>query len=221
MAVPSDTVLSHWSKLIENFQMPPLEFYSVIEQAVQRREIPNIEISRVDWSESGVFSAKREYLRVSRGRHVYDMCGAPFGTGFFVSSWFVKPEAAPWPVAVFLLSLSALVTFMLFTQIFGYLGAFPAFVILFPLLFWGLVQLLKDCEGWDDSIVAIPFLGAIYERLFRPQTYYKIDTTLMFQQAVHNALMEAVDQVTSGKGVRALSELERKPTLHFAKAAGS
>jgi hypothetical protein len=65
-------------------------------------------------------------------------------------------------------------------------------------------------------------LGPIYERIFRPETYYKIDTLLMFQQSVHNAVMEAVDQVTGAKGVRALSELERKPALlHFAKAASN
>ena len=80
----------------------------------------------------------------------------------------------------------------------------------------------EEKEGWDDSIVAIPILGPIYERIFRPETYYKVDTVMMFQQSVHNAVLEAVDQMTSTKGARALSELERKPALmHFAKAAGS
>jgi hypothetical protein len=223
MAVASsDSVLSHWCKLFENLQMAPLEFYTTIEQAVKRREIPNIEISRVDWSESGIFSARREYLRISRGRHVFDICGAPFGTGFFVSSWLVRPQAAPWPLALLLLSLGAFISLAIFVRIFGFILGLPVFVIGFPLLFWGFVQIMKEKEGWDDSIVAIPILGPIYERVFRPETYYKIDTTLMFQQSVHNAVLEAVDQLTSGKGVRALSELERKPALiHFAKGVGS
>ena len=223
MAVASlDSVLSHWCKLFENLQMAPLEFYATIEQAVKRREIPNIEISRVDWSESGIFSARREYLRISRGRHVFDICGAPFGTGFFVSSWLARPQAAPWPLALVLLALGAFIGLAIFIRIFGFILGLPAFLIGFPLLFWGLVQILKDNEGWDDSIVAIPILGPIYQRIFRPETYYMIDTTQMFQQLVHNAVMEAVDQMTSGKGVRALSELERKPALmHFAKGAGS
>lgn len=223
MAVASlDSVLSHWCKLFENLQIAPLQFYTTIEEAVKRREIPNIAISRVDWSESGIFSAKREYLRISRGRHVFDICGAPFGTGFFVSSWLARPQTTPWPLALCLLSFAALVVLSLFIQIFGFLLALPVFLIGFPLILWGFSEIMKEKEGWDDSIVAIPILGPIYERIFRPETYYKIDTTQMFQQSVHNAVMEAVDQMTSGKGTRALSELERKPALmHFAKGAGS
>lgn len=220
--VSSDTVLSHWCKLFENVQIAPLEFYATIEQAVKRREVPNIAISRVDWSESGIFSARREYLRISRGRHVFDICGAPFGTGFFVSSWLVRPQAAPWPIALLLLSVAAFICLAVFVSVFGFLLGLPAFVIGFPLLFWGFVHTMGEKEGWDDSIVAIPILGPIYERIFRPETYYKIDTILMFQESVHNAVLEAVDQMISVKGVRALSELERKPVLmHFAKAASS
>ena len=62
------TVVSHWAKLIEDFQTSPLELYAAIEEAIKRRQIPNVEISRVDWNEGGVFSVKREYLRIARGR---------------------------------------------------------------------------------------------------------------------------------------------------------
>lgn len=222
MAIPSDSVISHWCKLLENFQASPSEFYSLVEEAVRRREIQP-EISRIEWNESGVFSAKRQYLRVGRGRHVFDICGAPFGTGFFVSSWLVRPLAAHWMVAVFLLFLGAGITFSVFTQMFGFLAAPFVFVLGYPLLFWVFVQVMnQNREGWDDSIVAIPIVGALYERIFRPQTYYKIDTILMFQQSVHNAVLEVVDQMTSAKGIRALTELERKPVVHaFAKGAGS
>jgi len=68
-------------------------------------------------------------------------------------------------------------------------------------------------EGWDDALVAMPFLGSVYERLFRPETYYKMDTALMFQEAIRNSVLEVVDGLTSAKGVRALTELERKPIL--------
>jgi hypothetical protein len=46
-----------------------------------------------------------------------------------------------------------------------------------------------------------------------PTTYYKIDTTLMFQESVHRAVVEVIDQMTQAKGLRALSESERKPIL--------
>lgn len=35
----------------------------------------------------------------------------------------------------------------------------------------------------------------------------------MFQTSVRQAVIEVVDQVTSAKGIRALTELERKPVM--------
>ena len=63
-------------------------------------------------------------------------------------------------------------------------------------------------------------MGRLYEILFSPPTFYKLDTALMFQEAVHNAVLEVIDGMTSAKGLRALSDLERKPILKaFAKSA--
>ena len=81
------TILGHWSILIEGLQASPMEFYTQIEAALEQRKIPDIKRSRVDWREGGILSAKREYLRVTRREHILDICGAPFGTGFFVSWW--------------------------------------------------------------------------------------------------------------------------------------
>lgn len=214
-----EEVLSHWAKLLENLQASPLEFYTAVEQAVQERQIPGVELSRVDWHEGGVLSAKREYLRISRGRLMYDVCAAPFGTGFFISSWLATPQTQ-WPLALFGILVAMVFGYFAFTSMFGFIAGTILFVIGTPILAWGFVQLVsKENEGWDDSIVAIPFLGQIYEQLFRPVTYYKIDTTSMFQQAVHSAVMDAVDQITTAKGTRGLTDLERKPVM-LAFAAG-
>ena len=67
--------------------------------------------------------------------------------------------------------------------------------------------------GFDDFILVLPFIGPLYERFFRPITYYRIDTSQMFQKAVEQAVQEAVDQVTVGRGLRPLTELERKPVM--------
>lgn len=60
---------------------------------------------------------------------------------------------------------------------------------------------------------SIPVLGAFFRWFIRPMTYYRIDTALMFQEAVHAAVIEVLDQITAGNGLRALSEWERKPIL--------
>ena len=153
-------VISNWYHLLENFQASPLEFYTGVEAALKKRQAPDVKVSRVDWREGGLLSAKREYLRIKRKSFIFDICGAPFGTGFFVSWW---------------------------------LGEKPA----------GLVGLL----------VSLPFIGWFFNWLIRPDTYYKIDTALMFQETVHNSVMEVVDGLTTAKGVRGLTELERKPTM--------
>lgn len=160
MAKKVSLILSHWYHSIEGLQESPQQFYSSLEQAINQRQIPNIKLSRVDYREGGVLSAKREYLRVCRKEHIFDICAAPFGNGFFVSWW---------------------------------LGETTSF-------FWSIVLM-------------IPYLGVALMRVFRPLTYYRYDTILMFQESVRSAVLEVVDNITKAKGLRGLSELERKPIL--------
>jgi hypothetical protein len=208
------SVVSHWHKLIENFQTSSLEFYVSVEEAIKRREIPDTSTSRVDWKEGGVLSAKREYLRVSRGNLVFDVCAAPFGNGFFFSSWLA--EAPPKLGCLYLLILGGggLVVLGLLAQLFGFFGGAFAALVVFPLAFFLLGYLIHEGSfGSEDVILGIPFLGAVYSWIFNPNAYYKIDTRLMFQEAVHAAVLEVIDGLTKAKGIRELTELERKPTM--------
>lgn len=153
-------IVSHWNTMIENLQVSPKEFLASVEKAIESKQIPNIKRASVDCREGGILSSKREYLRIKRKDHAFDICGAPFGNGFFVSWW---------------------------------LGEIPSF-------FWSI-------------ILSIPFLGSFAERFIKPSTYYKTDTAIMFQSLVHSAVLEVVDNVTQAKGLKALSELERKPVM--------
>ena len=150
-------IFAHWYHLVEGLQHSPKEFYSLIKQSLQQRNLPDIKTYEVTAREGGIFSDSREYLRVIRKEHIFDICGAPFGNGFFVSWW---------------------------------LGELP-----------------------PGCLINIPVIGWIFRRFLKPTTYYKIDTGMMFQQSVHNAVMEVLDQITKSKGLRILSETERKPIL--------
>jgi hypothetical protein len=44
--------------------------------------------------------------------------------------------------------------------------------------------------------VFLPFVGS----LFRKTTYYKEDTAIIFREAVHQAVLETVDEITKGSG---------------------
>ena len=62
-------------------------------------------------------------------------------------------------------------------------------------------------------MLGLPIIAAVYRRWFLPDTYYRIDTMLMFQSAVHSAMMEVLDRLTTAKGVRGPSDDERKPVF--------
>ena len=79
-------LLSTWSQHFEGLNTSVVQFYESVESAVRKRRIPSVEFSRFNLKEGGLLSSSREYLRVKRGDLRYDICGAPFGNGFFVSS---------------------------------------------------------------------------------------------------------------------------------------
>lgn len=68
--------------------------------------------------------------------------------------------------------------------------------------------------GFQIFVSMIPFMGGWLTKHLMPDTYYRKDTAIMFQESVHNAVLEALDQQTSAKGIRALSESERKPIVN-------
>ena len=125
----ASNVISHWHHPIENFQTSTMEFYTAVEQALAPKQIPDCSTSRIDWREGGVLTARREYLRVKRGNLVFDICAAPFGTGFFFSWWLA--EAPPsWGLLWAL--LIAYVAFLFISTCMKALGVFTG-------TFWGIV----------------------------------------------------------------------------------
>ncbi|HEY6803865.1 MAG TPA: hypothetical protein VI306_09830 [Pyrinomonadaceae bacterium] len=223
-------VLAHWSTLIENFNASPLELYALVEAAVERRNIPGAARSRVDYREGGALSARREYLRVARGKQVYDVCGAPYGTGFFVSSWHTEARARfgwLWLTGLVALvagslALAGLVLFLgvgsaadFYTAAVLAVLAVPMLGFVFPVLTFAIVGLVasRTDVGIGEALSVVPFLGPLYKQIFQPATYYKADTALMFQKSVHNAVLEALDELTADKGVRAIVESERRAAL--------
>ena len=70
----AEDVLDHWYTLVPEFQFSTNEFYGAVEQELKRRLVPGLEIERVDFSEGGLLSANRVYLRMIRERLVFDVC---------------------------------------------------------------------------------------------------------------------------------------------------
>ena len=80
-------VNKHWHHYFNDFTYSPQDFYQSIASIINEKDIPGVELKSIAYSEGGLLSANREYLRVERGEMVFDICAAPFAKGFFVSSW--------------------------------------------------------------------------------------------------------------------------------------
>ncbi|HKO56339.1 MAG TPA: hypothetical protein VJ276_10710 [Thermoanaerobaculia bacterium] len=152
---------SHWHQSISGLSVVPSEFYEAVAQAIQRKNIAGVHISGTYFSEGAIGSAQRLYLRAKRNEYYFDICGAPFADGSFVSWWLVEDAGC-----------------------------------------------MRGC------LLGIPYLGALLMLLFFRDTYYRVDTRLMFQEAIHSAVLEVVDAMTTAKGIRALSDTQRTPTLN-------
>ena len=100
--------------------------------------------------------------------------------------------------------------------IWSWLGFWIGSIVLSLVVFGGLALASTSASAgeYDDRFLrALPVIGPLYVRLFKKETYYRIDTMLMFREAVHNAVLEVIDTITAEKGVRALSESERRPIM--------
>lgn len=209
-------VISHWHHPIASFQTSSLEFYAAVEQTLRPHAIPNLSTSRVDWKEEGVLSAKREYLRIRRGKLAFDVCAAPFGADFFFSSWLTELPPKYGILFAVAIVLAGLLFLGVCVQAAGYWVGFLLAVIGFPVLLLLLAYLVRQGTfgaAVENAVLAIPVFGWLYATLFKPNTFYKMDTTLAFQAAVHSVVVEVVDQLLSARGLRTMTELERKPIL--------
>ena len=196
-------VISNWSTLVEDFNASAKRFYDEVEQAAARRQIPQLNASRVTWAESGVLSAEREYLRLERGTYRFDICAAPFGTGYFFSWWFTV--RLPSPIFAMIFMAIAIV------------GSWFALGLiktgcLIPLgwLFIGLLVRLRAPVA--DYFLAVPILGWVWEKIFRPTTFYEIDTQTMYRTAVDSAVQEVIKQTTNIQGIRQMGGSEHTET---------
>jgi len=75
-----------------DYQFSTQDFYKLVEELINKREMPNVSISKINYPTEHILSERREYLRVGRKDSIFDICVAPFGTGSFVSYWYGEPR---------------------------------------------------------------------------------------------------------------------------------
>lgn len=88
MSQPIAHPTSWWVNDFPDLKISAQEFYNEIETALKVRNIPDYKTSRINLNQGGLFSARREYLRVVNGEMTFDICSGPYGNGFFLSCWY-------------------------------------------------------------------------------------------------------------------------------------
>jgi len=203
-------VVGHWHTLIEGFSTSSLDFYGLVKAGIALRQIPDLTITQVEWKEGGLGSGKRVYLRVSREGLNFDICAAPFGTGYFFSWWLaVIPRILLDFAVLFGIAFAAFICLAIASRQ-DCSGILMAPILFFGLLFGAGFLVRYGDFGWEPTVLSMPITGFLYGLIFRPNTYFNEDTALMFRESVHHAVLEAIDTVTSAQGVRALTDEERR-----------
>ena len=65
----------------------------------------------------------------------------------------------------------------------------------------------------DSTLNKSPLIGSIYERWFRKETYYRLDTRLMYLDTVSNVVKKLAEDVTGAAGVKLVRQYEQAPIL--------
>jgi hypothetical protein len=207
-------VIDHWYALIPGFNTSTKDFYETIENELQERQVPGLEMFHVDFAEGGIVSSKREYLRMTRERLVFDICAAPFGNAYFFSCRFAEIPAIIrlWQLLVILVAAFMLVAviFKFLGLIFGVLILLAGFVFLIYTLRNAVAMGLKDL---DATLMRSPVVGPIYENWFRKETYYRQDTRLMYHDTVNDVVKAKVEETIGAKGIKLIKYNEYSPIL--------
>ena len=198
-----DSVQNYWITSTDIYCTSPLEFYSAVEEALQKIKVPGLKIDRVAIAAGGLLSCDRIYLRLMRERLVFYICAAPFGARWFASCRLVHvpPAVKIWHVVV-LLALG-LVVFSCLTHLLDvlFLGVTVLSLMLAAILkFRHAVALgLQDV---DALLLNIPAISQIYQLWFRKETYYRIDTRNLYLKTIPKVVRSVFDEVTGANGIK-------------------
>jgi hypothetical protein len=209
---PREEVIEYWYCLVDNFQYMSGDFYGMVERELTARQVPGLEISRVNLSEGGLLSDRREYLQLSRERLVFRVCAAPFGTSFFVSFRFVESPLGikPLQLVIFLVGFALLVG--LFVKLLGLiLGVIAVFVVTAGSIYVMQNGPVLGFPNLDAMLMRTPVLGPLYELFLRRETHHRIDTRIMYYTIVNAVTEKLVEEITAAKGVKLVTHYGRKP----------
>lgn len=221
-AMPATNVLSHWYALFDSGHFSSSDFYDSIEAELKARKLPQLKSSRPEFHEGGALSDKRVYLRLERERYAFDVCAAPFGTGYFFSLRLIEKPRSIGAFTVILV-LSLLVFGFLWSRIsfFQILIGAAICIAVSAFILWAIREMGSDpskpAQGAETSdvdsfVLNAVVIGPLYERV-RRDTYHRYDTRLLFQSVVPEIVKRKAADLTAQGGVSLVDAYEFSPLL--------
>lgn len=206
--------LNHWIASAEGFNYSPKAFYDELQAKLEERKVPDLTKEQIEFAEGGMLSDKRTYLRIQRERLLFDICAAPFGSGFFFSCRTVRLPVIVRPWHLFVMYFAFNLLFFAMFKIFGFFGGLQmtALFLLACLLTLRNAATLNTMSV-DGLLTRIPVVGTVYEAWFKLDTYHRVDTRLMYLDLIPNLVRELSETVTSAKGIRLVREYQVAPIL--------
>jgi hypothetical protein len=215
-------VIDYWHTLIPSFNTSVQKFYERVEQELQDCRVPDLEVHRIDWNEGGLLSAKREYLRLTRERLIFDICAAPFGTLFFFSCRFAEIPAVINPLAIVSVFVVLFIGVSLFLRVFGFILGFCLFLGTTALCIYVLRNAVAvGLANLDRTLMRTPLFGPLYERLFRKETYYRADTRIMYLDTVPSIVKKVVNDVTGAQGIKLTERVQGDASQNMLRESSS
>ena len=207
-------ILDSWILFADSFSFPPQEFYAAVDKEMTARKIPSMEISREEFSEGGLLSDKRTYMRLFRERLALYTCAAPFGTGYFFSfrAIYVPALVRLWHILAFVVFFGLIGGLLL-----KLLGLTFAVAALVTLLF-AIAAVFRNATAagvgdLDTLLLKIPIVSTVYENWFREDTFYRIDTRSLYLRELPEIVRRLAEEVTAAKGAKLLEDDEGPPVL--------
>jgi hypothetical protein len=201
-----------------------VEFYDQVEADLRARRVPRLRSKRVEFHEGSRLSDKRLYLRLARERFSFELCAAPFGSGYFFSLRYVEVPRGGWVMLILMLMAANAVLALLFLlanhMLFHASGWFwiglgvADIAAIVGLLAYRAKQdaenppdpldqedPVQEMPDFDAFMLGLPVIGAWYERI-RKETYYRYDTRLMYRTIVSEIVERRVEELVATKGVK-------------------
>lgn len=205
-------ILDHWIAFLDSFTYSPDEFYRDIEKEIESRKIPGLRFSREVFSEGGLLSDRRIYLRLFRERLALYTCASTFGTGYFFScrTVYVPALVRLWHILASLMFFNIVASLLLRP-----LGLMYACIASVTLMF-ALAAVLRNAAAsalgdFDTFLLSVPIVSTIYEDWFRADTYWRIDARMVYLQRIPTLIREMAEEITAAKGAKLVKQYERAP----------